>query len=240
MKIYGEDDLIAYMQKDWIADMVAQYVIADEKKIRTQEWLATMDNKRMIYADMYGDLLRGEKKGARVLDVGGGYNALTKILAKNCDYTLLDFAAHEKTNISWGATSVDKLAHRYEVKFINGDWYEQVDDANYDIVIANDLFPDVDQRLELFIEKYIRRCKEMRLLLTFYNTPRFYTTKRVDDTEILTFLSWDGEITAMKLKKYERYFVDTDLQELNEIRYTNKSIYWNERQCAYLKLQGMK
>ncbi len=240
MKIYGEDDLIAYMQNDWIADMVAQYVVADEQKIRTQEWLSTMDNKRMIYADLYGDLLRGETKGIRVLDVGGGYNALTKILAKNCAYTLLDFDAHGEANISFWGASIDELAQRYEVRVINGDWYEEILDDDFDIVIANDLFPDVDQRLELFIERYIYRCREMRLLLTFYNTPRFYTTKRVDDTEMLTFLSWDGEITAMKLKKYERYFMDTDLEELNEMRYTDKSIYWNGRQCAYLKLQGMK
>lgn len=42
-------------------------------EIRTNNWLKTMDNKRMIYADVYGDLLKaqfneyGEKQ--RVLGV---------------------------------------------------------------------------------------------------------------------------------------------------------------------------
>lgn len=241
MKIYSGDDLQSYMYTDWIGDMLERYVTEEEREVRTQEWLSTMDNKRMIYADMYGDLLKKKDCNLRVLDVGGGYNALTKVLAKNCSYTLLDFDAHGKSDVPSGRTnSIERLARLHEVKFINGDWYEQTFDGDFDIVIANDLFPDVDQRLELFIERYIKRCKEMRLLLTFYNTPRFYMTKRVDDTEILTFLSWDGEITAMKLKKYIKFFIDTDEEQLNEILYTTESVYRNRRQCVYLRLKGMR
>lgn len=137
-----------------------------------------------------------------------------------------------------GTNSIETMAVKYNVHFLNGDWYEQELDEDFDIVIANDLFPDVDQRLELFIDRFIQKCKEMRLLLTFYNTPRFYTTKRVDDTEILTFLSWDGEITAMKLQKYDNYFVDTTQEEIQKMKSTRESIYRNGRQCAYLKLKG--
>lgn len=66
MKIYCEDDLHRYMREDWIADMLEKHVMEDEKIVRTQEWLSTMDNKRMIYADMYGDLLKEENKSRRV------------------------------------------------------------------------------------------------------------------------------------------------------------------------------
>ena len=115
MKIYGEADLHAYMKEDWIAGMLDECTEEAEQHIRTQEWLVTMDNKRMIYADMYGDLLQEEKPAVRVLDVGGGYNALTKVLARNCAYTLLDFVAHDKVDVIGGTCSVTELAQQHIV-----------------------------------------------------------------------------------------------------------------------------
>ena len=88
----------------------------------------------------------------------------------------------------------------YNIHWLNADWYDE-DFETYDIVIANDIFPDVDQRLEIFIDKMLPKCKELRLVLTYYNEPRFYQMKRNDDSEVLTFLSWDGEILGMKLRK---------------------------------------
>lgn len=239
MKLYGEEELRSYMREDWVADMLEQYVKEDEKKVRTQEWLSTTEGKRMIYADMYGDLLHEENKQLRVLDVGGGYNALTKVLARHCDYTLLDFDAHGKPGASGGRVcSIEDFSRIYGFRFIDGDWYKQSIEDLFDIVIANDLFPNVDQRLELFIERYIGKCKEMRLLLTYCNKPRFYITKRVDAEEILTLLAWDGEFVAMKLRKYANRLIDTTSEQLSEMVSTKKSVHQNGRQCAYLRLRG--
>lgn len=93
MIIYDKAMLDNYLQNDWIAMMIENNMVAGEDSIRTNQWLREMDNKRMIYADMYGDLLV-KQTGKRVLDVGGGYNSLTKVLAKNSEYYLCDFMAH--------------------------------------------------------------------------------------------------------------------------------------------------
>lgn len=230
MTIYTKKLLDDYLKNDWIINMIHQVKKENESQIRTNAWLEEIEAKRMIYADVYGDILKGEDINAKVLDVGGGVNALTKILAENCDYTLLDFLAH-------GGNSF--FDAQPDIKWKNGDWYDQELEDDYDIIIANDIFPDVDQRMELFIEKMLPRCRELRLVVTYYNIPKFYTTKRVDDSEIMTFLSWDGEITGLKLRKY------LDLDELNEdeadmLAHSTESVFRNGRQVAYVKIKGKR
>ena len=75
-------------------------------------------------------------------------------------------------------------------------------------------------------------------MITYYNAPRFYTAKRVDDSEILTFLSWDGEITALKLMKYKENIIGTTEEELREMQNNHESIFRNGRQVSYVVLRG--
>ncbi len=227
MKTYQKEELLKYVKNDWILEMLHKEESIEEKEIRTNLWMKTMENKRMIYADVYGDILRNAQ-AKRVLDVGGGYCALTKVLARNVDYILLDFLAHG------GKEYVRSLG----LNLVERDWWEVELEGIYDIVIANDIFPDADQRLELFIEKMLPICKELRIVLTYYNTPKFYQTKRVDDSEIMTFLSWDGEITALKLRKYLDRIMDTSQKQLEEMKDDFSSIYWNGRQVSYIKMRG--
>ena len=229
MKIYTKADLQTYLQDDWIMDMLVENLKESEREIRTNQWLMEMDNKRLIYSDVYGDLLK-TKSELKVLDVGGGYNSFTKVLAAHTQYTLLDFMAH-------GGGSFDEIAVRDGMRWINKDWYKVPDIGSFDIIIANDIFPDVDQRMELFIERMLPHCSELRLVITYYNSPWFYTTKRVDDAEVMTFLSWDGEITGMKLKKYLTR-LDATEADIEMMRHTNKSIYRNGRQVAYTVVRG--
>lgn len=163
--------------------------------------------------------------------LGGGYTSLTKVLAQNCEYTLLDFMAHG------GNDYLKSIAREYKIQWMSRDWYD-ADIEKYDIIIANDIFPDVDQRLELFLDKMLKRCKELRLVLTYYNKPKFYTTKRTDDLEIMTFLSWDGEITGLKLKKYLDRMNDTAKYELDNMQDIQSSIFYNGRQVSYINLKG--
>lgn len=230
MKTYTETDLEEYLKNDWVMALLRQNSNEQEKEIRTNQWLMDMDNKRLIYADVYGDILR-EKTSIKVLDVGGGYNSLTKILAAHSQYTLLDFMAHG------GDFYLSKMSEQYHINWLEKDWYELEKMEDYDVIIANDIFPDVDQRLELFIEKMIPHCHELRLVLTYYNTPCFYTTKRVDDSEIMTFLSWDGEITGIKLRRYMDRSDATEY-ELDEMKSNNSSIYRNGRQVSYMVING--
>lgn len=231
MITYKQSDLDSYLQNDWILKMLIDNMNQEEEQIRTNQWLMEMDNKRMIYADVYGDILKNELDGnLSVLDVGGGYNALTKVLSQFSDYTLVDFLAHG------GNDYLERISKEYSIHWMNDDWYE-TEFKQCDIVIANDIFPDADMRLELFLDKMIPKCRELRVVLTYYNKPRFYQMGRRDDPEILTFLSWDGEILGMKLKKYLSR-MDVTEEELDQMKNDYESIYWNGRQVCYVKLRG--
>lgn len=226
MKTYTEADLRKYMKNDWIYKLLNDNSKNDDT--RYDEWLYQIEAKRMIYADVYGDLLKTNTKKRKVLDIGGGVSSLTPLLADNCEYTLVDFLAHG------GEEKVNKCSMMWE----NMDWYDmEINDA-YDIVIANDIFPDVDQRLELFVDKFLPYCKELRLVMTYYNNAKFYLTKRCDDPELMTFLSWDGEITALKMMKYLSCALDTTKEELESMKYEKSSIYRNGRHVSYIILKG--
>lgn len=228
--IYNENNLKDYLKNDWILDLLKNEEDEWSKSFRSHIWLTEMDNKRMIYGSIYGDLLQN-KDNKKILDVGGGFSSLTNVLIRNHNYVLLDFFAHDKQD------ALEHLKRQHRKEFLKeAEWSEEVVN-DYDIVIANDIFPDVDQRLELFIERYLPHCKELRLLLTYYNIPKWYFTKRIDDTEIMTFLSWDGEILALKLKKYMDRSNITD-SELNVIKINNESIFQNGRQVCYVVLKG--
>lgn len=231
MITFCQEHLDKYKENDWIAWLMKENTSPGEEQIRTNEWMENMENKRFIYSIVYGELL-SERTQKKVLDVGGGYSSLTKVLAANSEYTLLDFMAHG------GEEHMKENAKKHNINWINADWYNAELDDQYDVVIANDIFPDVDQRMELFIDEMLPRCKELRLVLTYYNIPRFYTTKRMDDSEILTFLSWDGEITALKLMKYKERLIDTSEKDLREMQNDKTSIFRNGRQVSYVVLRG--
>lgn len=230
MKIYGREEIKKYLEDDWILNQLKQYENNKDVEIRTHKWLLEMENKRAIYADVYGDILRNSKKEQKsILDVGGGVSALTRPLAEKSCYTLIDFLAHGGKNL---------LELNGGVKWYCGSWYDYEIKEDYDVVIANDLFPDVDQRMEIFLDKFLPHCHELRLVITFYNVPKFYEAKRVDDSEVLTFLSWDGEITGLKLRKYLNRMMSTKEEELLKLKDANESVFWNGRQVAYIKLRG--
>lgn len=201
MKTYTSSDLEQYMKNDWIMDLVDHNIDERETEIRTNQWLISMDNKRMIYADVYGDILH-DKSARKVLDVGGGYNSLTKVLASHSQYTLVDFMAHG------GEDYLRQVSEKYHIH-----WMEQ------------------------FIDKMLPHCHELRLVVTYYNTPCFYTTKRLDDSEIMTFLSWDGEITGLKLRKYVSRSNASE-RELETMKDNYDSIYRNGRQVSYIVIKG--
>ena len=93
-------------------------------------------------------------------------------------------------------------------------------------------------RMNIFLDKVLPLCREVRLVITYYNFPMFYQMGRSDDPEILTFLSWDGEITELKLRKYRNRMIDTSDEELYLMKSETESIYRNGRQVSYLRLRG--
>jgi len=184
----------------------------------------------MIYYYLYGDLLEPTSKPKRVLDVGGGYTALSRILLENHDYFTLDIMAHDDHELFEALQ-----AHLGKTFWINSDWYQFEPDGHYDPVIANDLFPNVDQRLALFLDKYLPICGEMRVSLTYYNTPRWYKLKRIDADEVFHMLAWDGVRVKQELEKY--------IGQIQEPRFDlllqdPPSLFANKRQVCLTNFKG--
>jgi len=116
------------------------------------------------------DILYQFEGGESVLDVGCGdgwqaSRVAFKFASIGCDWSCVD------------------------LKLDGVDWYD-CQPKDYDVIIANDLFPNVDQRLELFLEKYLPHCKEMRLSLTYFDEPKWYRATRPEG-EVITMLAWN-------------------------------------------------
>ena len=202
--VFNKLMLVDYMEHDTILGCL------DGGGGRGCQWLVESPPKRMIYFNMYGDLLFSKKQN-RVLDVGGGYSNLTERLIDRHNYTLIDI----DPDIPVG---------------IKADWLEYSITNDYDIIIANDIFPNVDQRLYIFISKFIPHCKEMRLSLTWFDFPKFYKTKRVDGDEILYMLAWD---TTSMNSFLETVSIDIDDYCLDEV-----SIFPNGRRVCMVTIKG--
>jgi len=190
--IFTKKELDKYILE---GDIIGSLLYDNDNMFTSHKWLVNSLPKRAIYNILYGDLLES-KTSKKILDIGGGFCSLTNILVEKHDYYLLDIMAHDETN-----DLGDFL--------IKESWYDFKPDE-YDIVISNDLFPNVDQRLELFLKKYIPLTKEIRISLTYYNTPRFYTTKRVDADEIFCQLAYDG----CQVKNILEKFFDENFEDL--------------------------
>ena len=219
-----------YLQTDKIAARLPQIARTLDTDIDTHKWLVESSAKRMIFDAVYHDLLEPSQQKQRVLDVGGGYTALTRILVEQHDYWTLDVGAHTDT------LQIRQLEEDLGKPFwICEDWQQHPADDPYQIVIANDIFPNVDQRLELFLNTYLPRCSELRLTATYFHRYHWYRTQRVDADEILHVLTWNGAQLKQVLNKYRSCIVDPDLDLLLKPR---PSPFANDRQVAMITFRG--
>jgi hypothetical protein len=218
----------AYMTRDAIlAALNAARMPADEQ-LTCQRWLRESPAKRLIFESLYGDLLGGPRR--KVLDIGGGLTSLTRLLASRHDYTLIDIMAHDSPPLV--ATFVQSTP---SARFITEDWYTADMEDDYDVVVTNDLFPNVDQRLGLFLRAALPRAREVRLALTYYNEPKFYFTKRVDADEVLCMLAWDGLMTRNCIEKHLAY---TEPGAFDVLQGSGESPFANRRQVSLVRLRG--
>lgn len=220
--------LDSYSAADRIARLIEAESHSGDEKLTSQRWLSEIPAKRLIYEMLYGDLL--DKAGLRILDVGGGLNALTRRLAARHSYELVELMAHDSPErVAVFRASVENLPLSLT------DWWSCRFTGSYDVVVANDLFPNVDQRLALFLERMLPISREVRLSLTYYNHPRFYLTRRIDADEILCMLAWNGSQTRAALAS----FVDPAAgPELAQFDCADDTVFNNGRQVAVISMRG--
>jgi len=160
MKPYSQKNLNEYLKDDWVLKELQKYPKDDV--FISQKWMKEIPAKRMIYADVYGELLK--TKGKKILDVGGGFCGLSRKLFENHDYTLVDIMT---------AGNGEKLRNiEKEVRrdfWHNTDWDEFEVKEVYDLIIANDIFPNVDQRLGKFLRRFKNKARGTIITITCYD-----------------------------------------------------------------------
>ncbi len=229
MIVFTQKELEAYSARDIILEQMTQTATDLDSEFTSHRWLKNSLPKRMIFDAIYGDLL-AEKSKLSILDIGGGVTSLSRLLIQNQQYTLLDIMAHDSQD------NLHKLSAELEREFwLAEDWYSYEPDQDYDMIIANDLFPNVDQRLGMFIDKYLPICRELRLSLTYYNSPRWYQVKRVDGDEIFHMMAWDGVQLQRVLQPYHECIAQVQLEKLTD---NPPSLFANGRQVCMVVIQG--
>ena len=198
LRSISKSDLKIYSKSDWIKNIACNDDLFLKKNEGTNKWLIESPPKRMIFDLMYGDLIQQNfKKKLKILDVGGGINLLQKYISKKHDLTVVDILSHDKKLAS------EEYCKYNKINLIQNDWYNFLSiKSDYDLIISNDLFPNVDQRLGLFIDITKAIGCRLRILLTYYNNKKFYEVKRIDGQEHMFIKPWSlDELSNLLLNK---------------------------------------
>jgi hypothetical protein len=229
---FKQDMLQHYAENDTVLSLMEAAATKGDDRFTSNRWLKESLPKRLIFYHMYGDLLEGSSFSKKILDIGGGFTSLTRMMMARHDYRLLDIMAHD--DHGW-VLDVEKTSGN--AFWINDDWYNWKPDREYDVVVANDLFPNVDQRLPMFLDKYLPFAVEVRVSLTFYNIPRWYQVRRTDGDEIFHMMATSGEQTAKILESYKPFIREPHLEELSV---DHTSLFPNGRQVCMTIFKGEK
>ena len=221
MKTLGREELDKYLEDDYILRLLNSEKSGAFKGQQCHNWLVESPPKRMMCHYVYGSIFKSKSKNLRVLDVGGGLSGLIPHLAESAEYALIEIANIEKMGEALNGVEV-----------ISGDWGAHVRNKKWDIVIANDLFPNVDQRLRTFLDRYIDCCKEIILTLTTFENGRFYKAKRLDGDEILTMAAWRKVDVSYILKEFKY------TNEIGSCGDNQDSLFANGRHVSLVKVRG--
>jgi len=224
---YTQDDLDSYKANDYISNWLAVNTDQSEQELGSNKWLTDSPIKRLVFHDIYADLLGG-KKGKKILDIGGGVTAYTKILGDFHNYTLVDILSHDDQAIA------ESIFREHNISFLKDDWYKVSFKNRFDIVICNDLFPNVDQRINIFLRRLLPISTSLRVLLTYHNNDRFYKVKRTDADEIMFLQAWSGQQLRQVL---ELIFPELEQSALTGLSSDRPSLYANGRLISLLKVE---
>ncbi len=218
--------LETYLRSDPVARLAAE--AQPGAAMTSQRWLDETPAKRFIYHELYADCL-SPGGPASLLDVGGGLTALTPLLAAGRRYGLIDPLFHESPE---SVAAIRQASGGFE--HMVADWHA-TEAGDWDVIVANDLFPNVDQRLALFLEWAVPKAREVRLSVTFHNTPRWFTLQRAGLDERLTMLAFDGARTRAALEAFAARIDGwwPDLFDGND-----GSVFPNGRQVVTLSVKG--
>ena len=231
MRVLARSEIDEYLRDDWVLEMLSGSSERADDALGSQRWLRQNPPKRCIVSALYGDLLR-TRTDLDVLDVGGGLSSLTRVLTRRHRYVLNDLLAHDRQGDDAAPSCCPDLVVHAE------DWYEFLESGSnqqWDVIIANDLFPNVDQRLPVFVERALPACRMLRMSLTFFDHPHWYRAHREDAEEIFHMMMWTRSQLVSFLRGVESRIHGTGLDAL-EAR--GESVFENGRQVCILSITG--
>ena len=234
LHLIKKEDLDSYKKNDILFKELNEFKITYpqyfSEKFTCNKWLLESIEKRMIFNMLYSDFLQYKEEKLSILDVGGGINIFQKIISQNHNYAVLDIVNHEKKK------EAENFAKNFNFNLIISDWFDHLSEnkENYDILIANDIFPNVDQRLLEFINLALKITQELRICLTYHQFLKIYKVIRKDCSEELTVKALNGRNVADILRISD---LEVDENTLYSIEKNTESIFQNKRTVALLKIK---
>ncbi|MDG1138695.1 MAG: hypothetical protein P8N49_04170 [Opitutales bacterium] len=229
MEIVNKKNIERYLDNDWILAELKNINAKGSKVYTSDQWLMEDKAKRFIYHRVYRDFSK-VSKDFKLLDIGGGLSTFSHSFLSHLAYEIVDTCNHETNqNIGRAVNELEKMT------LSRSDWNEFQHSGTYDCVVANDIFPNVDQRVEEFLAKFLPVTKEIRMSLTYYNIPRTYKVKRVDGDEIFYIRPWDG----LRLSHALNAFIDRIKNPcLDRLLLNPESVFANGRQVCIVQMKG--
>ena len=234
LHLIKKKDLEAYKNNDIVFKELNELKISNpqyfSEKFTCNKWLLDSIEKRMMFNIIYSDIFKNKEKNLRILDVGGGINIFQKIISQNNNYSVLDIINHEDKK------EAENFAKNFNFNLIVNDWFDHLskNKDNYDILISNYIFPNVDQRLLEFINLALKITKELRICLTYHQFLKIYKVVRKDCSEELTVKALNGRNVADILRISD---LQVDENTLCSIENHTESIFQNKRTIALLKIK---
>ena len=225
MLLVSQKNVDNYLRDDdWVLKFIENNP-RSEHHLQTDNWLEKSPAKRYIFNIFYKDIIKKNASKKRIYDIGGGISSFTNSLMEFNDYTLIDILTHG------GDGEIIKQNKHY---LAEKDWHDFTFKPS-DLIIANDLFPNVDQRLEDFLNKVLPTTKYLRISLTWFSELNFYKVKRVPSNEILFVKSWLTKDIKVLIKEYKTKIINYDSEVLDVLP---TSAFKNNRNICCLEFKG--
>ena len=148
MEIVDKVGVEKYLDDDWILREIKNINNEGSKVYTSDKWLINDKAKRCVYDLVYSNFSK-VSKDFKLLDIGGGLSTFSHSFLGHLDYEVVDTFDHETIE------DIESAGKQYKkMKLSRSDWKEFQCSETYDCVVANDIFPNVDQRIEEFLAKF--------------------------------------------------------------------------------------
>lgn len=216
-----------FLNSDWVLAQLVKLARLIDISFPSQRWLLESGSKRYVFSCLYAELLKSQTERFSVLDIGGGLTSFTRPLVKKHSYQVAQLSAHDDEAL---VKTFEKECGQSFVTF--SDWRD-VSLHQYELVIANDIFPNVDQGLDTFLALAREAHTRVKLSLTWHTPRVHYRLRRSDGNELLTMVSWTGDQLLHSLMPYIPLIRDYSSKVILD---SATSIFPNGRNVALIEM----